>query len=642
MDAVPRPIAVLAVSRRGAELAARIASQLDADVCLPDRLRPSVSIDHRVIAFADAGGVRDALATAFRRYRGIVLVLPVGAAVRLLAPLLEDKHTDPAVVALDEAGAHAVALLSGHVGGGNALTREVARAVGARPVITTAAEALGILALDLLGRDQGWIIDDGSDVTRASAALIAGELVGAYQDAGEESWWQQAPPNLTRYPSVSALAAAPVAARLVISDRLLSEPLAPPVVVYRPGTLVAGVGCVRGATAEEIGDLLARTLAHHQLALASVRVLATVDRKADEPGITALAAAHGWTVRTFPPRMLAAAGAPSGASPAVQRAIGAPGVCEPAALLAAGASSLVVPKTRSRRVTVAVARHTTPALVAPAPQRDAGPHAHRSPSAADTRGAGQLSIVGLGPGGQEGLTERARAVLARAEVVVGYQGYLDLLRPWLVGPDFHGSPIGAEVHRAQHAIALARAGRRVALVSSGDAGVYGTAGIVFELLHTEGAEDEAAEVEVVPGVSAANAAAALLGAPLMNDYAAISLSDLLTPWEVIERRLQAAASADLVVALYNPASTRRRWQLARAQEILLRHRPADTPVGLVRNAARPGQSVHVIRLGELCQQEVDMLTIVIVGNRATVRVGNRIVTRRGYRGEASATERGEG
>jgi precorrin-3B C17-methyltransferase len=185
------------------------------------------------------------------------------------------------------------------------------------------------------------------------------------------------------------------------------------------------------------------------------------------------------------------------------------------------------------------------------------------------------------------------------------------------------------VERARLALELAREGRRAALVSSGDAGVYGTAGIVFELLAESDASD-AVPIEVVPGVSAAHAAAALLGAPLMNDYAAISLSDLMTPWEIIARRLEAAAAADFVVALYNPASARRREQLAQAHQIFLRHRSPDTPVGIVRNAGRPGETVQVIPLGELLDHPVDMSTIVLIGNRATIRVGNRMVTRRGY------------
>jgi precorrin-3B C17-methyltransferase len=726
------PLAVLAVSRRGADLAARIRTQLGADVFVPARLAgparsgdgsPSGAGGLGAIAYPDAGGVRAALAQAFGRYRGIVLALPVGAAVRLIAPLIADKHADPAVVALDEAGGHAVALLSGHAGGANDLARAVAAAVGARPVITTAAEVLSTLALDLLGRDSGWTVEDKSGMTRASAALIAGEPVGACQDAGEQTWWRDAPRNLMRYATLAELAAAPVAARLVVSDRTLAEPLSPPVVVYRPKTLVLGVGCVRGATEAEIEDLVARTLAEHKLALASVRELATIDRKADEPGIRALCQRHGWALRTFPADLLTAAGAPSGASEAVRRAVGAPSVCEPAALLASGAATLVVPKTRTRRVTVAVARvpprplgkrngkarppsgggltqppplpegsgarphprplpegegtvaiaspgggeagprggEARPVVASPAgkeadvrvaspsgsgrraapgegvPFNNAGaapgegaPLATPSAASLGEGGLLNLSLIGLGPGGPEGLTVQAREALEAVDAVVGYHGYLDLLRPWLAGPAYHGSPIGEEVPRARLAIALARAGQHVALVSSGDAGVYGTAGIVFELLHEDGADAEALGVEVIPGVSAAHAAAALLGAPLMNDYAAISLSDLMTPWEVIARRLEAAAAADLVVALYNPASARRHAQLARAQEIFLRHRPPETPVGLVRNAGRPGQSVRIVALGELLAEPIDMLNIVLVGNRATIRVGDRLVTRRGY------------
>jgi len=214
--------------------------------------------------------------------------------------------------------------------------------------------------------------------------------------------------------------------------------------------------------------------------------------------------------------------------------------------------------------------------------------------------------------------------------VVGYHGYLDLVRGWLDGKALHGSPIGEEVERCRLAVSLCRAGQRVALVSSGDAGVYGTAGIVFELLHQEGDAALGDRVVVVPGVTAANTAAGVLGAPLMSDYVTLSLSDLMTPWSVIERRLQAAAEGDLVVVLYNPASQRRQRQLERAQEILLEKRVPTTPVGLVRNASRPGEEVLVTDLGHLLDHPVDMLTTVIVGNSATMLVGKRLVTRRGY------------
>ncbi len=376
--------------------------------------------------------------------------------------------------------------------------------------------------------------------------------------------------------------------------------------VYRPRTLVVGLGCVRGATVEEIDRLLQRTFQANGLALASIRELATIDVKRDEAGITALAERYGRPVRYFTAAELSRVQAPSGASAEVQRAVGAPGVCEPAALLAAGAAELVVPKAKTDRVTLAVAR-----LVAPPTE-------------------GRLAIVGIGPGDPEQLTFRARRALEAADVVVGYQGYLDQVRPWLGATEYRGSPIGDEAGRCRLAIDLSRVGRRVALISSGDAGIYAMAGLVLELLEQDGAAGEADRVEIIPGITAAQAAAAILGAPLMSDFVVLSLSDLMTPWPVIERRVEAAGAGDLVVALYNPASAKRQRQLRTAVEVLLRYRSPETPVGVVRNASRPDETTTLTTLGRLLEHPIDMFTLVLIGNSATIRVGNRLVTRRGY------------
>jgi len=213
-----------------------------------------------------------------------------------------------------------------------------------------------------------------------------------------------------------------------------------------------------------------------------------------------------------------------------------------------------------------------------------------------------------------------------ADVVVGYRPYLELVSDLLAGKRTVASGMREEVPRARAAIAEARRGARVAVVSTGDAGIYGMAGLVMELL------PDACDipVEVVPGITAASAAAACLGAPLMNDFAAISLSDLLTPWAVIERRLRAAAAGDFVIALYNPRSGRRHEPLARALAILRAERPPETPVGVVRNALRAEQTVRLTTLGALAEAEVDMLTTVIVGNSMTAVRGGRMVTARGY------------
>ncbi|MCC6419756.1 MAG: precorrin-3B C(17)-methyltransferase [Gemmataceae bacterium] len=241
-------------------------------------------------------------------------------------------------------------------------------------------------------------------------------------------------------------------------------------------------------------------------------------------------------------------------------------------------------------------------------------------------GAGKLWVVGLGPGDPTLLTPQAREALRSVEVVVGYDAYLDALRPLALPGEFRGSPIGAEAERARLALDLATAGRRVALVSSGDAGVYGMASLVLE---TAEAIPEVA-VEIVPGVTAALAAAALLGAPLGHDFACVSLSDLLTPWTVITRRLDAAGQGDFVVALYNPVSRKRTWQLPQARDILLRHRGPGTPVGVIDRAFRAGQRVRLTTLGELSGEGLGMETVVIVGSSTTRIIRGRMVTPRGY------------
>lgn len=256
--------------------------------------------------------------------------------------------------------------------------------------------------------------------------------------------------------------------------------------------------------------------------------------------------------------------------------------------------------------------------------------------------SGVLYLVGLGPGSREHLTFRAGEVLAASEAVVGYGPYVDRVAAWFPSDArrYVRGELGREPERAAEAVRLARQGLRVALVSSGDAALYGMAGPLFELLAAQGWDAECPDpsVEVVPGVTAALAANALLGAPLADDVALVSLSDVLAPWPLIAARVEAAARADFVLALYNPASTRRRAGIHRAQQILLRHRPPSTPVALVRNALREGTSVALTTLEQLLEPEppIDMATLVVVGNRRTSRLGNRLVSRRVPRGTGAA------
>lgn len=259
----------------------------------------------------------------------------------------------------------------------------------------------------------------------------------------------------------------------------------------------------------------------------------------------------------------------------------------------------------------------------------------------ETPRKGRVSVVGLGPGDAGLLAPLARQALVRAQAIVGYKGYMGLVEPELLeGRELVSTGMMAEVERCNAAIDLALLGREVAVVSSGDPGVYAMAGLVLELLESRGLL-EAVDFEVLPGIPALCAAAALLGAPLMHDFAVVSLSDLLTPWELIERRVSAAAQADFVLVLYNPRSGRRKDQLPRALELIAEHRPGSTPVGLVKRAFRPGQEVHVRSLQGFDPELVDMQSILVVGSESTREVGERMLTPRGYAGKYGLAKDGK-
>lgn len=244
---------------------------------------------------------------------------------------------------------------------------------------------------------------------------------------------------------------------------------------------------------------------------------------------------------------------------------------------------------------------------------------------------GTLAVVGIGPGALEQMTAAARQAVASAEIVVGYTTYLKLLGPLLEDKEVIVGKMTAEISRARQAVERARLGARVALVSSGDAGVYGMAGLALEVLREIGwKRGDSPTVTVVPGVTAMSAAASLSGAPLGHDFCAISLSDLLTPWPVIERRLEAAAGADFVVALYNPASTRRRQPLVDARAIFLRHRSGTTPVAVVTDAYRENARYTLTDLERLLDEEIGMTTTVLVGSNHSYAFEGFLITPRGY------------
>ena len=621
------------------------------------------------------GSAASALPQAFAECDAIISFLAVGATVRIVAPLITGKYEDPGIVCVDEALRYAIPVLGGHAGGANVLARRVAGILGATAVITTAAEAAGSVGLDEFGADLGFVVEPSSEMAPVGAAILSGERVTLTM--GQQWPVPPLPPNVVRTPQPE-----PGVPAIVVSDEVPRPPAAEvpdgagaaaaghvsggtgdatgtaagtaaisgnapwaagdgadaaggvsgaagdaggaagdiagtakrpgPRVTYRPPSLVVGVGASTGVTAGEAGRLIDETLAAAGLSPRSVRWLATADIKAREPGLLAAARQRRWAVVTAPAARLATIDVPT-PSEIVRAAVGTPSVAEAAALLVAegsqeqggpgpggpGGARLVVTKRSSARATVAVAR---------------------------LRPRGRLALIGLGPGARDLMAPRAVEELRRASVVVGLDQYVDqvadLISP---GAQVLASSLGEEEQRAGVAVSEALAGRAVALIGSGDVGIYAMASPALALA------DERIEVVGVPGVTAALAAGAVLGAPLGHDHAIISLSDLHTEWAVIERRVRAVAEADLVTCFYNPVSRTRNWQLGRALAILAGHRPPETPVGWVRDASRPGQYSGIATLAQFDPAEADMHTLVVVGSSRTTVVAGRMVTPRDYR-----------
>ncbi|WP_425092783.1 precorrin-3B C(17)-methyltransferase [Tropicimonas sp. S265A] len=589
---------VVAISASGSPLARRIA---DAHGwAMHGRAGRAVGADAE---FANALiHVRDLFAAG----RPVIGVCAAGILIRAVAPLLSDKTTEPPVVAVSEDGAVVLPLLGGHRGA-NRLARQIADGIGATAAITTAGDvALGV-ALD--EPPAGWALANPADAKDAMAQLLAGGGATVTGDEAAKADW---------------LADLPQGDTVTLACTM--EPHDPnhAALTFHPKRATLGVGASRNCPPEELIALVNGLLAEAELAPAALRGIYTADLKADEPAVLALARHLDLPLRLFTAAELDAE-TPRTENPSdvVFAEIGSHGVAENAALAGAGAGGVLwYPKRKTAMATAALA-------VAPQPITDLY-----------GRPRGRLSIIGIGPGQSDWRTPEASKLITQAEELVGYGLYIDLLGPLAHGKTRADFPLGGEEARCRYALERAGEGRNVALICSGDAGIYAMGALVFELLdrdaEAEGVSDAARRVDVVsaPGVSALQAAAARAGAPLGHDFCAISLSDLLTPREDIVKRLHAAAEGDFVIAFYNPVSKRRRTLLAEARDILLAHRPADTPVLLASSLGRPEEEIRYRRLADLDVEEVDMLTVVLVGSSnsrlAHLGEGPRMFTPRGY------------
>lgn len=583
---------VLAISNSGLTTARRVANAIGAE--LHGRAGRVEGAD---LLFDNA---LDHARDLFAAGRPIIGICAAGILIRAVAPLLNDKTSEPPVLAVPDDGSTVIPLLGGHRGA-NRLAKEIAMALESVAAVTTAGDVSLGLALD--EPPAGWRLSNPEHAKSVMASMLA---EGA-QTEGE------LPFEIKE--SKGALV------KLVGSEEPVKGDAK--TLVYHPQNFALGVGAARNCDPQELDDLVARALHDANIAQGAIAAIGTLDLKADEPAMIALSERLGVPLRLFSAAELETQ-APRLKTPSevVFSEVGCHGVAEGAALsLGGSASELIIAKQKTTNATMALAR-------APGPITDI-----------TGRPRGRLSLIGIGPGQSAWRTPEASKLVNEADLLVGYGLYIDLLGAVAKGKERVDFPLGGEEDRCRYALEEAGKGRRVALICSGDSGIYAMGALVFELLDRTGetgVSDAAKRAEVIstPGISALQGAAARAGAPLGHDFCAISLSDLLTRREDILKRLRAAAKGDFVIAFYNPVSKRRRDLLAKARDILLEHRPADCPVLLARSLGRPDESLTYRRLDGLEVDEVDMMTVVLVGSSNTKLVelgeGPRMYTPRGY------------
>ncbi|SFN65271.1 cobalt-precorrin 5A hydrolase / precorrin-3B C17-methyltransferase [Cohaesibacter marisflavi] len=597
------PITIVCPSAAAGELAVSIKTALK-NAGHPVELHGKGEIEGFDVSFADSLAH---LKGVFSQGRAIVALYASGIVIRALAPLLDSKFDEPPVLAVARDGKSVVPLLGGHHGA-NDLAHLLAEALSAHAAVTTAGDCRYRLALD--NPPKGWKLQHAKKAAAVMARIVDGEAVSVSSDL---DWLDN-----------SEIARADSAAiSLDASFAPVPEASTETSLTYSPQKLVVGVGCERGIAAADLITHIESVLASNSLAPEAIGLLASIDVKMDEDAIHQAAAHFSVPARFFAVEELEAEKERlKNPSDVVFAEVGCHGVAEGAALAAAGSEgSLLVAKVKSDKATCAIG-------LAAEPFKAEMPGKKR----------GSLAVIGIGPGTPYWRTPEATSLIASAEKLVGYKFYLDLLGPMADDERRCDFPMGSEKDRCRYALEEAGKGHDVALICSGDGGIYAMGALVMELLDRDadngGVSDAAKRVALthVSGISALQAASARFGALLGHDFCTISLSDLLTPWETIEQRVKAAAEGDFVVAFYNPVSKKRRTQLLRAKEMLLTKRPEETPVLLASNLGRPDEELKMRTLATLDIEEVDMLTVVLVGSSQSRqwRSGDRSVGDNGW------------
>lgn len=604
-----KKIAVWTLNETALQLAFKCADIINAKALFAPSAKTNAYKDVRLIGY---DRFTKSLLDNFKEYEAHIFIMASGIVVRAIAPLIQDKASDPAVLVIDEKGKHVISLVSGHLGGANDLTVKVASALGADPVITTATDVSGITAVDEIAGKIKAVVENKQMIKKVSASMLNNAPVALICDYElYETYYGKAEYKPDHFENPDANDLAGYTALCFITEKIFErdKELLKKSLFIRPPNLVLGIGCNKNTSQKEISEAVSEVFEQHRLSTHSIAGVFTIDKKKDEPGLLEYVQSIGLKLQYYDAETLDNIDAEgmSAPSPYAQKYVKAKGVAEPAALLGAGpGSQLIVAKQKKGNVTVAVARKKSGYL---------------------QKTKGKLFVLGIGPGDLDYMTEHVGRILKNSEVIAGYGKYIDLVEPVIKGKEIISTGMTKETERVDKAIQAAAEGKTVSLICSGDAGIYGMAGLVYERMLDA---DMDIDVEVSPGVTAAAAAASLLGAPLTNDFITISLSDLLTPTETVIKRIEIAASSDMVTAVYNPVSKRRKELITRLQEEFLKHRDEKTPVGIVTHALRNGQKQELRTLCDFLDCDMDMNSVIIIGNSDTVVINSRMVTRRGY------------
>ena len=587
---------------------------------LMKRLKARNHVDHLVLTTGAASSLEDSLdgvligslseiIPKFWIKGGLLIFIgAVGAVVRLVNPFLRSKDLDPAVLVMDSKGLNIIPLLGGHIGGAESLAQELAEDLGAKSIFTSDSKNNQRIPLDSFGKSWGWKRSGSLDNWKQLMIRQAkGEVIQVRQFSGIDLWQSMDAASNCLFDLKSEEPNKEV--DLNIGSKVNDG------CSWHPSILWIGIGCERNTTQNLLSRAIDDSFKAAGLAKESIAGIATIDIKSNENGLIELIEAHQWFINFYSAEDLSKIKVPNPSAKVLQE-IGSSSVAEASALKAAGVNSELIFEKHIYHSTDGELGAVTIAI------------AESDHSFAPSQG--ELHLIGSGPGEIAFLTNDARFALSRSAIWIGYGLYLDLLEPLRRDDQLRlNGKLTFEHDRCKKALELASQGARVALISSGDSGIYGMAGLALELW-LELSDNERPLLQVHPGISALQMAAAKTGAPLMDDFCSISLSDLLTPWEKIEERLECAARGDFVIAIYNPRSQKRSWQLGRAIDILINYRSKSTPIALCRQLSREEEVVEIFTFDSLPIEKIDMLSVLVIGNSQSFMKDSVLITPRGY------------